>query len=108
MIRAGVPQSVAMAISGHTTVSMFSRYNITSEDDKREALRRTQSHLAAASSGRKVLPFPSTPSAPAEPSQNRHSGGSGRAEVPDSTEGTGGSVWESNPPRHALAYRRRI
>lgn len=45
MIRAGVPQAVAMAISGHRTVSMFIRYNVSSEDDKREALRATQARL---------------------------------------------------------------
>lgn len=38
LIRAGVPQSVAMSISGHKTASMFSRYNITDETDKRAAL----------------------------------------------------------------------
>lgn len=47
MIRAGVPQTVAMSISGHRTVSMFNRYNITSNDDKREALIRTEAHLAS-------------------------------------------------------------
>jgi integrase len=47
MVRAGVPQSVAMAISGHKTVSMFMRYNITSDADKVEALKRTAEHLAA-------------------------------------------------------------
>jgi hypothetical protein len=36
-----------MSISGHRTVSMFHRSNITSDDDKREALRRTKAHLAA-------------------------------------------------------------
>ena len=47
MIRAGVDQSVAMSISGHKTVSMFMRYNITSAADKIEALRKTSEHLAA-------------------------------------------------------------
>lgn len=49
MIRAGVPQSIAMRISGHKTTAMFIRYDITSEDDKREALERTQAHVAAQS-----------------------------------------------------------
>ena len=47
MIRAGVPQAVAMSISGHRTISMFLRYNIASDDDKRDALRKTQAHVGA-------------------------------------------------------------
>jgi integrase len=47
MIRAGVAQSVAMSISGHKTVSMFNRYNITSGADKIDALKKTSEHLAA-------------------------------------------------------------
>lgn len=38
LVRAGVPQTVAMSISGHKTEAMFRRYNITSENDKATAL----------------------------------------------------------------------
>jgi hypothetical protein len=41
MIRAGVLQAVAMSLSGHRTISMFTRHNITSQDDRREAMRKT-------------------------------------------------------------------
>jgi integrase len=58
MVRASVPQSVAMAISGHRTHSMFLRYNITSGDDMRQAIRRTQAHLSTMSGKRKVFRMP--------------------------------------------------
>ena len=54
MIVAGVPQAVAMKITGHRTDSMFRRYAIVNEEQKREALAKTQKHLAA-SAGRKVV-----------------------------------------------------
>jgi hypothetical protein len=35
-----------MSISGHRTISMFLRYNMTSDADQREAFRRVEKHLA--------------------------------------------------------------
>jgi hypothetical protein len=54
MISAGVPQAVAMRITGHRTDSMFRRYAIVNEDQKREALAKTQKYLAN-SPARKVV-----------------------------------------------------
>jgi integrase len=47
MIRAGVPEKVAMQISGHKTASMLWRYNITDARDIKEAGKRTERYLEA-------------------------------------------------------------
>jgi integrase len=44
--RAGVPQHVAMKISGHKTDSIYRRYNITSSRDLKEAGRRVNAYVS--------------------------------------------------------------
>jgi integrase len=59
MVRAGVPETIAMSISGHKTRSMFQRYDICNERDQREALRATEAyrqHRAAQAEKVTVMP----------------------------------------------------
>ena len=55
MVRAGVNPDVARQISGHRTPSIFSLYNIISEDDLRQAMKRTSDYLASLPAKSNVL-----------------------------------------------------
>ena len=85
--RAGVPETIAMKITGHKTRSVFDRYDITSEEDLLDATRKLQQLTMGTIAGTNAV-------SDAEALQNRIaksvklrevSGGEGRNRTVDTT-----------------------
>jgi integrase len=57
MLRAGIPESVAMQLSGHKTRRIFDRYNIVSNADLATATDRLEDHLTRQTTRSEITPL---------------------------------------------------
>src|SRR5262245_31470209 len=84
MVRAGVPERVAMAVSGHRTRAVFDRYNIVSEEDLAAAADQTLAYVEAKREAPAIIVPLATRGVRSEHGQN--TGNSGQTAAAPSTD----------------------
>jgi integrase len=57
LVRAGVPEAIAMQVTGHKSRTVFERYNIVSPSDKQNALQKLATYLDAQSTTPTIVPL---------------------------------------------------
>jgi integrase len=57
MVHSGMPESLAMSVSGHRTRAVFDRYSIRREDAVREALEQRTAYVTERAGESKVVPL---------------------------------------------------
>src|SRR5207245_7283151 len=57
IVNAGMPETLAMSVSGHRTRAVFDRYSIRREDAVREALEQRTAYVTERAAAAKVVPL---------------------------------------------------